>query len=294
MSESILGIIGGSGLYAVDGLQDAVWHQVKTPWGDPSDSLLSGTLDNQKMVFLPRHGRQHQHAPHQINYRANIDAMKQLGVTDIVSMSACGSFREEYAPGDFVLVDQFIDRTHGRESSFFGSGCVAHVSIAHPVCDRLGHTVCSAAQAAGVTLHQGGTYLSMQGPQFSTLAESRLYRDVWKCDVIGMTAMPEVKLAREAEICYTTVAMVTDFDSWHPDHGSVDITDILRVMGDNTVKARQVITHLAKLLGHTRNACSAGCDRALEYALVTAPEARDPALMQRLSTLTARILEKAQ
>jgi 5'-methylthioadenosine phosphorylase len=294
MTERVLGIIGGSGLYAVDGLQDAQWHTLSTPWGDPSDNLLTGTLNDIRLVFLPRHGRNHQHAPHQVNYRANIDALKQMGVTDIISISACGSFREEYAPGDFVLVDQFIDRTVGRTSTFFEDGCVAHVSIAHPVCDTLGQTILSAASETPITFHRGGTYLAMQGPQFSTIAESKLYRDVWKCDVIGMTAMPEVKLAREAEICYATVAMVTDYDSWHPDHGAVDITSILHVMGENTKKARLLLNALTKHIHATKDACPQHCDRALEYAIVTAPAARDPERMKKLSTIAGRILETSK
>lgn len=294
MTECVLGIIGGSGLYAVDGLQDAQWHTLSTPWGDPSDNLLTGTLNETKLVFLPRHGRNHQHAPHQINYRANIDALKQMGVTDIISISACGSFREDYAPGDFVLVDQFIDRTVGRTSTFFEDGCVAHVSIAHPVCDTLGKTILTAASETPITFHQGGTYLAMQGPQFSTIAESKLYRDVWKCDVIGMTAMPEVKLAREAEICYATVAMVTDYDSWHPDHGAVDITSILHVMGENTKKARLLLNALTKHIAAEKQPCPQHCDRALEYAIVTAPTARDPERIKKLSTIAGRILETSK
>ncbi|MEL7206537.1 MAG: S-methyl-5'-thioadenosine phosphorylase, partial [Pseudomonadota bacterium] len=222
-----IGVIGGSGVYDIDGLEAAEWVSVETPWGKPSDAILTGHLDGVDIAFLPRHGRGHVHSPTSVPYRANIDALKRIGVTDVISVSACGSFREEMAPGHFVVVDQFIDRTIAREKSYFGPGCVAHVSVAHPTCPRLSAACTTAAQAAGVTVHNGGTYLAMEGPQFSTLAESKLYREVWGCDVIGMTNMPEAKLAREAELCYASVAMVTDYDSWHPDHGEVDVTQII-------------------------------------------------------------------
>ena len=224
--DTMIGIIGGSGLYDIEGLTDAKWVSVETPWGAPSDQVFTGTLDGVKMAFLPRHGRGHVQTPSSINYRANIDALKRIGVTDVISVSACGSFREEMAPGDFVIVDQFIDRTFAREKSFFGPGCVGHVSVAHPTCPRLSAACQTAAKAEGITVHMGGTYLAMEGPQFSTLAESKMYREVWGCDVIGMTNMPEAKLAREAELDYASVAMITDFDSWHPDHGEVDINAI--------------------------------------------------------------------
>jgi 5'-methylthioadenosine phosphorylase len=227
MSATMLAVIGGSGLYEIKGLEDATWTEFETPWGKPSDAILTGTLNGLRMAFLPRHGRGHIHSPTTVPYRANIDALKRLGVTDVLSVSACGSFREEMAPGDFVIVDQFIDRTFAREKSFFGTGFVAHVSVADPVCPRLAAHAADAARAAGVTVHEGGTYLAMEGPQFSSKAESKLYRDVWGCDVIGMTNMPEAKLAREAELCYASVAMITDYDSWHPDHGSVDIAEII-------------------------------------------------------------------
>ncbi|MGR3571299.1 S-methyl-5'-thioadenosine phosphorylase, partial [Brevirhabdus sp.] len=230
MSETMIGVIGGSGLYQIDGLEDAEWVTVDSPWGAPSDAVLTGTLGGVRMAFLPRHGRGHVHSPGSVPYRANIDALKRLGVTDVISISACGSFREEMAPGHFVIVDQFIDRTVAREKSFFGAGCVAHVSVAHPTCPRLGDACERAARDAGVTVHRGGTYLAMEGPQFSSLAESRMYREVWGCDVIGMTNMPEAKLAREAELCYASVAMITDYDSWHPEHGEVDVTDIIRTL----------------------------------------------------------------
>ena len=290
MASRKLGVIGGSGLYAVDGLQDATWHTVDTPWGAPSDQLYCGTLDGLEIVFLPRHGRGHVHSPSDVPYRANIDALKRLGVTDVISVSACGSFREEMAPGDFVIVDQFIDRTFARAKSFFGTGCVAHVSVAHPVCESLGKTCAQAARQAGVTVHEGGTYLAMEGPQFSTLAESNLYRDQWGCSVIGMTNMPEAKLAREAELCYASVAMVTDYDCWHPDHDAVEVTDIIRVLTGNADAARRMIKALPALLGPDRPACPQGCDTALEHALITAPESRDPEMIKKLDAVAGRVL----
>jgi 5'-methylthioadenosine phosphorylase len=288
--DTKIGVIGGSGVYQIDGLQDAHWVTVETPFGAPSDALLTGRLDDVEMVFLPRHGRGHIHSPTSVPYRANIDALKRLGVTDVISVSACGSFREELAPGDFVIVDQFIDRTFAREKSFFGPGLVAHVSVAHPTCPRLGAACAAAARAQGITVHEGGTYLAMEGPQFSSVAESRLYRDVWGCDVIGMTNMPEAKLAREAELCYASVAMITDYDSWHPDHGSVEITDIIRTLGGNADKARGMVARLPALLGQRRAPCSHGCDRALEHAILTAPAARDPAMVAKLSAVAGRVL----
>ena len=290
MSDTVIGVIGGSGIYEIDGLDGAEWVAVESPWGKPSDQILTGTLDGVKMAFLPRHGRGHVHSPTTVPYRANIDALKRLGVTDVISVSACGSFREEMAPGDFVIVDQFIDRTFAREKSFFGTGCVAHVSVAHPVCDRLGVACATAAEAAGAKVHRGGTYLAMEGPQFSTLAESKMYREHWGCDVIGMTNMPEAKLAREAEICYATVAMVTDYDSWHPEHGEVDISDILKVMHDNGEKARTLIRTVVPMLGSRPEACENGCDRSLEFAIITAPEKRDPVVLARLDAVAGRVL----
>ncbi len=290
MSDTMIGIIGGSGVYDIDGLEGAKWTGVDSPWGAPSDQILTGTLDGVEMAFLPRHGRGHVHSPTTVPYRANIDALKRLGVTDVISVSACGSFREEMAPGDFVIVDQFIDRTVAREKSFFGTGCVAHVSVAHPTCPRLGDACETAARSSGVTVHKGGTYLAMEGPQFSTMAESRMYRDVWGCDVIGMTNMPEAKLAREAELCYASVAMITDYDSWHPDHGEVDVTQIIATLTGNAAKARDLVSRLPKLLGADRVPCPHGCDRALEYAMLTAPDARDPALMAKLDAVACRIL----
>ena len=291
--ETVIGIIGGSGIYEIDGLEGAEWVTVDSPFGTPSDALLTGRLDGVKMVFLPRHGRGHVHSPTTVPYRANIDALKRLGVTDVISVSACGSFREEMAPGDFVIVDQFIDRTFARDKSFFGSGCVAHVSVAHPTCPRLGDACEQAARDAGISLHRGGTYLAMEGPQFSTLAESKMYRESWGCDVIGMTNMPEAKLAREAELCYASVAMITDYDSWHPDHGEVDVSDIIRTLTGNADKARTLVSRLPALLGADRSPCPHGCDRSLDYAILTAPEARDAALVARLDAVAGRILAGA-
>lgn len=290
MAQTMIGVIGGSGLYEIDGLQGAEWRAVETPWGTPSDAILTGTLDGVPMAFLPRHGRGHVHSPTSVPYRANIDALKRLGVTDVISVSACGSFREDMAPGDFVLVDQYIDRTFAREKSFFGPGCVAHVSVAHPTCPRLSAACAVAARDAGITLHEGGTYLAMEGPQFSTLAESKLYRDVWGCDVIGMTGMPEAKLAREAELCYASVAMITDYDSWHPHHGAVDISAIIATLTGNADKGRNLVRRLPALLGPDRDPCPHGCDRALDFALITAPEKRDPALLARLDAVAGRVL----
>ncbi|MBB5514284.1 5'-methylthioadenosine phosphorylase [Rubricella aquisinus] len=290
MTRTKIGIIGGSGLYEIEGLEGAEWISVDSPWGAPSDALLSGTLDGVEMVFLPRHGRGHVHSPTTVPYRANIDALKRVGVTDVFSVSACGSFREEMAPGDFVIVDQFIDRTVAREKSFFGTGCTAHVALAHPTCARLSDAAETAARGAGITTHRGGTYLAMEGPQFSTLAESKLYREVWGCDVIGMTNMPEAKLAREAELCYASVAMVTDYDSWHPDHGEVDVSEVIKTLLGNADKARNMVAALPGLLGAERAICPHGCDRALDTAIMTAPEKRDPALMAKLDAIAGRVL----
>ncbi len=290
MTNTMIAVIGGSGIYDIDGLQGAAWQAVDSPWGTPSDEILTGTLDGVKMAFLPRHGRGHVHGPTTVPYRANIDALKRIGVTDVISVSACGSFREEMAPGDFVVVDQFIDRTFGREKSFFGTGCVAHVSVAHPTCPRLGDACFTAARDAGITVHKGGTYLAMEGSQFSTLAESKMYRESWSCDVIGMTNMPEAKLAREAELCYASVAMITDYDSWHPDHGEVDVTEIIKTLTGNADKGRALVSRLPGLLGADRAPCPHGCDRALEYAMLTAPEKRDPALLAKLDAVAGRML----
>ncbi len=289
-TQTMIGIIGGSGVYDIDTLENPQWVEVDTPWGKPSDAILTGTLGDIPMAFLPRHGRGHVHSPTSVPYRANIDALKRLGVSDVVSVSACGSFREDMAPGDFVIVDQFIDRTFAREKSFFGPGCVAHVSVAHPTCPRLSQAAFEAARAAGVKVHMGGTYLAMEGPQFSTVAESKMYRDSWGADVIGMTNMPEAKLAREAELCYASVAMITDYDSWHPDHGAVDIAEIIATLTGNAAKARALVAGLPARLKAARTPCEHGCDRALEHAILTAPEARDPALVARLDAVAGRVL----
>jgi 5'-methylthioadenosine phosphorylase len=291
MSGRVIGIIGGSGLYRIDGLADVEWRRVESPFGRTSDEFCFGTLGGQPVVFLPRHGRGHVLPPSAIPFRANIDALKRCGVTDIISLSAVGSLREDLAPGDFVVIDQFVDRTFARDKSFFGAGCVAHVSMAHPVCGRIGDAVTQAGPEAGVALKRGGTYIVMEGPQFSTLAESELYR-AWSCDVIGMTNMPEAKLAREAEICYATVAMVTDYDCWHPGHDDVTVDMILSVLDANAERARALVKAAVPLLaGHT-GPCPQGCDHALETALITASEHRDPALLARLDAVAGRVLNK--
>ncbi|MBV1837293.1 S-methyl-5'-thioadenosine phosphorylase [Acetobacter estunensis] len=288
--QPVVGIIGGSGLYEIAGLKNKEWRKVETPWGAPSDELLFGTLDGVRCVFLPRHGRGHPLPPSRLNYRANVAAMKMSGVTDIVSLSAVGSLREELPPGHFVIVDQFIDRSFAREKSFFDTGCVAHVSVADPVCPRIGDVAQAKLTEMGIAHTRGGTYLVMEGPQFSTRAESELYRQ-WGCSVIGMTNMPEAKLAREAEICYATVAMVTDYDCWHQDHDSVTVDAVVRVMKQNADHARALIKAMIPALGAPRGLCPAGCDRALEYALITAPEARDPALVSKLEAVASRVLK---
>lgn len=285
----MIGIIGGSGLYQLEGLEEARWLEVETPWGRPSDAILTGRLGGRAMAFLPRHGRGHAHTPASVPYRANIAALKMLGVTEVFAFSACGSFREEMAPGDFVVVDQFIDRTQGRERSFFGPGLVAHVALAAPTCARLGLAARQAAGAAGLGIHMGGTYLAMEGPQFSTRAESRLYRDVFGAHVIGMTNMPEARLAREAELCYAAVAMVTDYDAWHADHGPVDVAQVVRVLHGNAERARDVVARLAALPA-AAGPCPCGCDRALDQAIITAPAARDPAMVARLRPIAGRVL----
>lgn len=290
MRNTKIGIIGGSGLYDIGGLQSPKWQKVESPWGAPSDEILTGTLGGMEMAFLPRHGRGHIHSPSSIPYRANIDALKRLGVTDVISISACGSFRENMEPGHFVIIDQFIDRTTARENSFFGTGCVAHVSVAHPTCQRLSQACQEAAIAQGITVHRGGTYLAMEGPQFSSLAESRLYREVWGCDVIGMTNMPEAKLAREAELCYASIAMITDYDSWHPDHGEVDVTEIIKTLTGNSTKAKGLISRLPKWVVSEQANCPQGCDKSLEFAIMTAPEMRAPSLVAKLDAVAGRVL----
>jgi 5'-methylthioadenosine phosphorylase len=290
MTKTILGIIGGSGVYDIDGLENARWEEVSSPWGAPSDSLLRGTLEGVEMVFLPRHGRGHVHSPTSINYRANIDVLKRVGVTDVISVSACGSFREELAPGTFVIADQFIDRTHAREKSFFGEGFVAHVSMAHPVCPRLADALEASAREADIPVQRNGTYLAMEGPQFSSLAESNLYRS-WGCDVIGMTAMPEAKLAREAELPYAIVAMVTDYDCWHPDHDHVTVDQLVKILLSNADKSRGLIKRTAPKLGPKRTNSPLGIETVLDTALITAPEKRDPELSKKLDAVAGRVLK---
>jgi 5'-methylthioadenosine phosphorylase len=289
VTATVLGIMGGSGLYNLPGLSDPHWKAIASPWGAPSDSILFAEIDGLPIRFLPRHGRGHHVPPSAINYRANIDAMKRAGVTDLVSISACGSLKEDYPPGHFVLVDQFIDRTFAREKSFFGTGLVAHVSVADPVSPLLIDALAAAASAETIAHSRGGTYLVMEGPQFSTRAESNLYGS-WGCDVIGMTNMPEAKLAREAELCYATVAMVTDYDCWRDEHAAVDVASIIAVMKSNTEKAQRLVTRLAQILPREHPACPIGSDRALDVALITAPEARDPDLVARLDAVAGRVL----
>ena len=289
MTNAMLGIIGGSGIYDLPGLEDVHDEIIDSPWGEPSAPLRRGVIAGLPIVFLPRHGRGHALSPSDINYRANIDVLKRAGVTDLISLSACGSFREELPPGTFVLVDQFVDRTYKRESSFFGRGCVAHVSMAHPVSPRLRFHLAAAAEAEGIAFARSGTYLCMEGPQFSSLAESLSYK-AQGFAVIGMTNMPEAKLAREAEICYASVAMVTDFDCWHPDHDAVTVQDIIRVLNSNAEKAKALVARLARDFPRQHEPCPIGSDRALDTALITAPEARDPALLQKLDAVAGRVL----
>lgn len=289
MAQASIGIIGGSGVYDIAGLENKRWEKVESSFGDPSDELLFGELNGVKLAFLPRHGRGHKIPPSEINFRANIDVLKRVGVTDVISVSAVGSLREHLTPGTFVIVDQFIDRTFDRSKSFFGTGLVAHVSMAHPVCKRLGDHIEAAAWEAGIAAMRGGTYLVMEGPQFSSLAESELYRQ-WGCDVIGMTNMPEAKLAREAELCYSTVAMVTDYDCWHPNHEDVTVDQIIKVLLENADKAKTLVKHLVPHVGHDAKACDCGCRSALQYALITAPEARDAAMKEKLQAIAGRVL----
>ncbi len=287
----VIGVIGGSGVYDIDGLENTRWEKVTSPFGDPSDELLIGELDGQKMVFLPRHGRGHRIPPSELNFRANIDCLKRAGVTEIISVSACGSFKDDLPPGTFVIADQFIDRTFARQKSFFSTGLVAHVGLGHPVCWRLGEVIEDAIKGLDIPYQRGGTYLTMEGPQFSTLAESELYRS-WGCDVIGMTNMPEAKLAREAEMCYATVAMVTDFDCWHPDHDHVTVEQVIRVLVGNADKARALIQQVAPKLRDRSESCAAGCHHALDSALITQTEARDPTLAARLDAVAGRVLDE--
>jgi 5'-methylthioadenosine phosphorylase len=290
MAQASIGIIGGSGVYDIAGLENKRWEKVESSFGEPSDELLFGELNGVKLAFLPRHGRGHKIPPSEINFRANIDALKRVGVSDVISVSAVGSLREHLKPGTFVIVDQFIDRTFAREKSFFGNGLVAHVSMAHPVCKRLGDHIEKAAKEANINALRGGTYLVMEGPQFSSLAESELYRQ-WGCDVIGMTNMPEAKLAREAELCYATVAMVTDYDCWHPDHDHVTVDQIIKVLLENADKAKTLVKQVVPRVGTDAKACECGCRSALQYALITAPEARDVAMKEKLQAIAGRVLK---
>ena len=292
MTKNVLGIIGGSGLYDLPGLTDTRWVAVDTPWGAPSDELFRGRLGDAELVFLPRHGRGHRIPPSEVNYRANIAALKMQGVTDVLSLSAVGGLRADLPPGTFVVVDQFIDRTFARDKSFFGTGLVAHVSMAHPVCPRLGEHVAATLRQRGVPHVLGGTYLAMEGPQFSTLAESQLYRS-WNCSVIGMTNMPEAKLAREAELCYCSVAMVTDFDCWHPGHDAVTVDAIIRVLLANASAAQGLVAQGATAIVADPQAARCGCRTALQHALITAPDRRDPAMLDRLRAIAGRVLEQA-
>ena len=289
-TRSILGIIGGSGVYDIDGLVDRRRVTVSSPFGAPSDDVLFGTLRGQQLAFLPRHGRGHSIPPSEINFRANIDVLKRVGVTDVISVSAVGSLREELKPGTFVIVDQFIDRTIERARSFFGTGLVAHVSMAHPVCSRLGDHLLAAAIEAGINAHRGGTYLVIEGPQFSSRAESELFRS-WGCDVIGMTNMPEARLAREAELCYATVAMVTDYDCWHPDHEDVTADQVVAVLVANADKARSLVSHAAPKVNGDAHGAECNCRKALEHAILTAPEARDPSRVGQLDAIAGRVLK---
>ena len=289
MSNAVIGIIGGSGLYQIDGLTNKRTESAVSPFGNPSADLMFGEIDGQQLVFLPRHGVGHSLSPSEINYRANIDALKRAGVTEIISISAVGSLREYLKPGMFVIVDQYIDRTSRRKSTFFEGGCVAHISMAHPICSRLGEHLYAAGLKTGINIVQGGTYLVMEGPQFSTLAESELYRS-WNCDVIGMTNMPEAKLAREAEICYASVAMVTDFDCWHPNHDDVTVEQIINVLTGNANSARSLISNVVPLLGQDHHSHSCACHFSLENAIITSPENRNPEMIKVLDAIAGRVL----
>lgn len=290
MVKSVLGIVGGSGFYQLPGIENAEWRRIESPWGTASDDILFAEIGGLPLRFLPRHGRGHRLSPTSIDYRANIDCLKRAGVTDLVSISACGSLKKKYPPGEFVLPDQFIDRTFAREKTFFGTGCVAHVAMGDPVSPLLVKAIEKAAKGEKIKVHSGGTYLAMEGPQFSTRAESNLYRS-WDCDVIGMTNMPEAKLAREAELCYASVAMVTDYDCWHDDHAHVDVAAIIAVMKENTERAQRLVARLAADFPREHPACPIGSDRALDVAIITAPEARDPALLAKLDAVAGRVLK---
>ncbi len=287
----VIGVIGGSGIYEIDGLENAEWQRVESPFGEMSDEVLCGELDSQPMAFLPRHGRGHRIPPSEINFRANIDGLKRLGVTEVLSVSACGSLKEELPPGTFVVCDQFIDRTFARVKSFCGTGLVAHVGLGHPTCSRLAAAVGETLVGLDIPHQMGGTYLAMEGPQFSTLAESELYRS-WGCDVIGMTNLPEAKLAREAEICYATVAMVTDYDCWHPDHDHVTVESIIAVLFDNADKGRALVKQIAPKLAKRDKTCGSGCQTALDNAIITAPDARDTKMAAKLDAIAGRVLRR--
>lgn len=290
MTKWVLGILGGSGLYDLDGIENPEWITIDSPWGQPSDDVLFAEMNGVKLRFLPRHGRAHALSPSDVNYRANIDVLKRAGCTDILSLSAVGSLQDSYAPGDFVVVDQFIDRTFKREKSFFGKGCVAHVSVADPVCARLAGLAGDAAKKAGVTVHRGGTYLAMEGPQFSTKAESHMYRQ-WGCDIIGMTNMPEAKLAREAELPYATIGMVTDYDCWHPDHGNVDVASVIAVLMKNADMARASVKNLIETMSQTKRTPSpGGIETNLDVAIITASDHRDPKILAKLDAVAGRVL----
>ncbi|HJO23755.1 MAG: S-methyl-5'-thioadenosine phosphorylase [Myxococcota bacterium] len=291
-TQPVIGVVGGTGIYELDGLEGARWEKVESPFGTPSDHLLFGTLSGVELVFLPRHGRGHAIPPAEIDYRANVDALKRAGVTDLVSISACGSLREDLSPGTFVLVDQFIDRTLARAQSFFTSGCVAHVSMARPVCARLGDAVEAAARAANARVVRGGTYVAVEGPQFSSRAESELYRS-WGCDVIGMTNMPEAKLAREAELCYASVSLVTDYDCWYPEQEQVEVADILAVLTSNADRGRALVSDLPRRLAGRSLPCPEGCNTVLDTAIITAPESRDPDVLAKLDAVAGRVFEGA-
>ena len=288
----MIGIIGGTGLYALPGLVEQDWRHIDSPFGEPSDALLFGRLGDHRIAFLPRHGRGHRIPPHEIPFRANIDALKRAGVTTVLSISAVGSLRAELAPGTFVLVDQFIDRTLRGPKTFFGAGCVAHVSMAHPTCARVRGELAAAGAALGLAVAVGGTYVAMEGPQFSSAAESEMHR-MLGCSVVGMTNMPEAKLAREAELCYATVAMVTDFDCWHPDHDHVVVEHVVKVLHDNADRARALIAAAVPRLAAHTGPCPQGCDRALDNAILTAEAARDPELVHRLDAVAGRVLRRS-
>ncbi|MGB2319776.1 MAG: S-methyl-5'-thioadenosine phosphorylase [Candidatus Puniceispirillum sp.] len=288
----VLGIIGGSGIYDIDGVESGKWVKVTTPYGDPSDEIFIGSLNGIDVAFLPRHARGHLYSPSTVPYQANIYAMKSLGVTDILSISACGSLRKDYKPGEFVIVDQFIDRTFARKKTFFDGACVAHVSVAHPVCGRLGKMAQQAMKALDITHHDRGTYITMEGPQFSTTAESLLYKDIWGCDVVGMTNMPEAKLAREAEMCYASIAMVTDFDCWHPDHENVEVTDIIKTLVANAAAGKEMVNKITVMAETGRKPCENGCDTALEYAIISNTDMIPDDEKKRLGVITQRIFNK--